>query len=339
MKKKLEQLKKQAQSELDKITDLNFLNNFKIKYLGRKGELAYFAKEMKKLSDELRPEIGKLFNETKEYLQQAVGEKMSELGAMLLEEEKQEMAFDYTMPGHKPDVGHLHPITQVVNELTDIFHSMGFMVLDGPEVESDYYNFEALNIPKDHPARDMQDTFYTTEGNVLRTHTSPVQVRALIKYGAPIRAIGYGNVFRNEATDASHETTFSQVEGLMVDKEISISNLIAVMKRALQLIFQKDIEVRLRPSYYPFVEPGFDLDVSCSICSQKGCSVCKKTGWIEVLGCGMVHSNVLRAGKVDPKKYSGFAFGLGLERLIMLRYGIDDIRLFRSGDMRFLEQF
>jgi len=216
---------------------------------------------------------------------------------------------------------------------------MGFQILDGPEAESEYYNFEALNIPKHHPARDMQDTFWTEDGNLLRTHTSAIQVRGMENMEPPFQVVGPGRVFRYEATDASHENTFYQVEGMMVGKDISVSNLIYVMKELLREVFQREVKVRLRPGYFPFVEPGFELDINCLICGGKGCKVCKQTGWVELLPCGLVHPNVLKAGNIDPDKWSGFAFGLGLNRLVMMRYAINDIRHFQSGDIRFLRQF
>ena len=216
---------------------------------------------------------------------------------------------------------------------------MGFEIHDGPEVETDYYNFEALNIPKHHPARDMQDTFWTEDGNLLRTHTSAIQVRAMEKVTPPFRIVGPGRVFRYESTDASHENTFYQVEGMMVDREITVAHLIFVMKELLKEIFHREVTVRLRPGYFPFVEPGFELDIHCLICGGKGCSVCKQSGWVELLPCGLVHPNVLRMGGIDPEEWSGFAFGLGLNRLIMMKYGINDIRHFLSGDIRFLKQF
>lgn len=245
----------------------------------------------------------------------------------------------------------MHPMSIIQYELEDLFKSLGFMILDGPEMESDFFNFEALNIPEHHPARDMQDTFYVKtetaglgdkaadEKLVLRTHTSNAQVRAMLKYGAPLRAVVPGRVFRYEATDASHDNTFNQMEGLMVGKNITVTNLIAVMKTLLRGIFKKDVEIRLRPGFFPFVEPGFELDINCLICGGKGCSVCKHTGWLELLPCGMIHPNVLRAGKINPDEYSGFAFGLGLTRLVMMRYNIEDIRHMTSGDIRFLKQF
>ena len=257
-----------------------------------------------------------------------------------LESERSGSGFDATIPGKKPERGSLHPVTRVTRELEDLFTSMGYVVLDGPEVELDWYNFEALNIPRDHPARDMQDTFRCDpEGNVvLRTHTSPGQVRAMERMQPPFRAIVPGKVFRQETTDASHEHTFHQMEGLVVGKDISVGHLIGAMKTLLRGVFGKEIEVRLRPGYFPFVEPGFELDARCPFCKE-GCSVCKRSTWIELLPCGMVHPNVLRSGGIDPEQWSGFAFGLGLSRLVMLRYGIDDVRHLLSGDLRFLEQF
>ncbi len=252
--------------------------------------------------------------------------------------------FDVTLPGEKIMSGHLHPLTLVQRDLEKIFKSMGFMILEGPELESDYYNFEALNIPKTHPARDMQDTFYIEDKGkeldmVMRTHTSNVQVRAMEKYGAPMRAVALGRIFRNEATDASHEHTFHQIEGIMIDENISLANLAAVLKEMFTGLYQQEVNIRMRPGYFPFVEPGLEVEMSCVFCQGKGCSVCKKTGWVEMLGAGLVHPNVLKHGGIDPKKYQGFAFGTGIERLAMLKYGINDIRLFNSGDLRFLKQF
>ena len=240
-------------------------------------------------------------------------------------------------PGVRP--GSLHPVTQVQRELEDLFVSLGFTVLDGPEVETEYYNFDALNIPSDHPARDMQDTFWLKDGRLLRTHTSPVQVRGLEKLGPPLKMIAPGRVFRNEEVDASHEHTFYQLEGMMVDRDVSVAHLIYFMKTLLSAIFHRDVTVRLRPGFFPFVEPGFELDIQCLICGGSGCPVCKQSGWVELLPCGLVHPAVLRYGGVDPEQWNGFAFGLGLTRLAMMRYGIDDIRLFMSGDLRFLKQF
>ncbi len=257
--------------------------------------------------------------------------------AAIAEQEKKE-AIDVTFPS-KPLGGSLHPITQVQYELIEIFRSLGFAVLRGPEAELDYYNFEALNIPSSHPARDMQDTFFLSADQVMRTHTSPVQVRAMEEYGAPLRAIVPGRVFRNEALDASHEHTFYQLEGMMIDENLTVSNLLGVMKLLLREMFGRDIKVRLRPGYFPFVEPGFELDAECSICAGSGCSVCKHSGWVELIPCGMIHPKVLEYGKIDTSKYNGWAFGMGLSRMVMMKYKIDDIRLMQSGDLRFLAQF
>ena len=304
------------------------------KYLGRRGELNKLMDSLKSVALEEKKELGKLANTVKDELDDFFIKQKGIFGTV--EENK---FIDLTLPGVKPEIGHLHPITQIQDELVDIFIGMGFIIEDGPELESEYYNFDALNIPKYHPARDMQDTFFTSEGNILRTHTSPVQIRAMEKYGAPLRCVVPGKVFRNEATDASHDHTFYQLEGLMIDKNISITNLIAVMKELLQGIFKRDVSVRLRPGFFPFVEPGFELDIKCLICSGSGCSVCKQSGWLELLPCGLVHPHVLRAGGLDPALWSGFAFGLGLTRLVMMRYGIEDIRLLSGNDLRFLKQF
>jgi phenylalanyl-tRNA synthetase alpha chain len=251
---------------------------------------------------------------------------------------EEKITFDPTIPADEKN-GSLHPVTIVAKEITDILKNIGFMVLEGPEMESDYYNFVALNVPKNHPARDMQDTYWLDNGALLRTHTSPVQARAMEKYGAPIKMCVPGRVFRNEDLDASHENTFFQLEGMVIDKNISISNVIYVMKGMLREVFKQDVEVRLRPGFFPFVEPGFELDCSCTICNGKGCPTCKNSGWIELCPCGMVHPEVLKMSGVDPEEYTGFAFGLGLTRMAMMKYKISDIRGFNSGDLRFLDQF
>lgn len=339
LKQELEQLRQRALAELRAAKESSGLAELEIKYLGRKGELARVLKALRQVAAEERPRLGALANEVKREVSEAFAALRQRLGGTMTAQ-----AFDVTLPGIPPVRGHLHPVSQVQRELEELFRSMGFMVLDGPELESEFYNFEALNIPSHHPARDTQDTFYVKGGSpenrwLLRTHTSPMQVRAMLKYGAPLRAVVPGRVFRYEATDASHETTFWQMEGLVVDKDISISHLIATMKALLTGIFKREVEVRLRPGYFPFVEPGFELDIKCLVCGGTGCSVCKHNGWVELLPCGLVHPKVLEYGGIDPKQYSGFAFGLGLSRLVMMRYKIDDIRLFLSGDLRFLEQF
>jgi phenylalanyl-tRNA synthetase alpha chain len=293
-----------------------------------------------RLAPDQRKAQGQLANEVKRQNEEVLAACKAWFEKAALESERSGAGFDATIPGKKPERGSLHPVTRVTRELEDLFTSMGYVVLDGPEVELDWYNFEALNIPRDHPARDTQDTFRCDpEGNVvLRTHTSPGQVRAMVRMKPPFRAIVPGKVFRQETTDASHEHTFHQMEGLVVGKELSVGHLIGAMKTLLRGVFGKEIEVRLRPGYFPFVEPGFELDARCPFCKE-GCSVCKRSTWIELLPCGMVHPNVLKHGGIDPEQWSGFAFGLGLSRLVMLRYGIDDVRHLLSGDLRFLEQF
>jgi phenylalanyl-tRNA synthetase alpha chain len=337
----LKKLKEQALKEIEGIKNSEEWQNIENKYFSRKsGELAKLLKDLKDVSEDLRPKMGALANSVKEEISQALAQKKSDLN--LETDETLERDFiDVTLEVEKYRLGHLHPMTQVTMELEDIFKSMGFMVLGGPELESDYYNFEALNIPSWHPARDSQDTFYieSKDKMLMRTQTSPVQIRAMQKYGAPLRCVVPGRVFRNEATDASHDHTFYQLEGLMIDKDIAITHLVAVMKEMLFSLFKKEIKVRLRPGYFPFVEPGFELDVECLICGGKGCPACKHSGWVEFVGSGLVHPNVLKYGGIDPKKYSGFAFGFGLTRIVMMKYHIDDIRLLQSGDLRFLNQF
>ncbi len=335
IKEQLEKLIPAAQDDIAQVKSAADLFAVQKKYLGRKGKLATIMKELKELEEGERREVGKLANQVKSALQQLFSHQQE----MWKKKEREKSFLDVTWPGRGIERGHLHPITLMQRKLESIFSSLGFIIEDGPELESEYYNFDALNIPAYHPARDMQDTFFTTDGDVLRTHTSPIQIRAMEKYGAPLRLIAPGKVFRYEASDASHDFVFHQVEGLMIDKDISIANLLAIAKEFLSQIFGKDIEVRLRPGYFPFVEPGFEMDLTCILCQGKGCSACQRTGWMEFMGAGLVHPKVLKAGGIDPQEFSGFAFGFGLDRLIMLKYKIDDIRLFHSADIRFLEQF
>ncbi len=339
MKEILNTIKQEAIESINKANSKDELNQLRVKYLGKKGELTSILKTLGSVSPEERAEIGKLANITKQELENSVEGKSALLDNAVFDSLGDTEWLDITVPGEKPNLGNLHPITQIQYEIEDIFRSMGFSIFEGPEMEDDYHNFGALNIPGDHPARDMQDTFWLANGNLLRTHTSSVQVRTMEKIKPPLQGISPGRVFRYEATDASHENTFYQVEGLMVGKDISVSNLIYVMKVLLKEIFKREVKIRLRPGYFPFVEPGFELDINCLICSGKGCSVCKHTGWVELLPCGLVHPNVLAMQGVDTDEYSGFAFGLGLNRLVMMRYGIDDIRHFLGSDIRFLEQF
>ncbi len=330
----IKEIARRAKEQVEKINSASDLLSWEKSVLGRKSRLSQLMRNIKDLPLEQRREAGHIANQVKQELQEIA----AKLKSSLQQAEKQKQV-DVTWPGEKPQRGHLHPVSLVQRELEDIFASLGFIIEDGPELESEYYNFDALNIPAYHPARDMQDTFFTVGGDVLRTHTSPIQVRAMQKYGAPLRLIAPGRVFRYEASDASHDFVFHQVEGLMIDKDISIANLIAIAKEFLSRIFTQDVEVRVRPGFFPFVEPGFEMDLTCILCQGKGCSACKRTGWMEFMGAGLVHPRVLEAGGIDPQEFSGFAFGFGLDRLIMLKYRIDDIRLFHSGDVRFLQQF
>jgi len=327
----------QAADSVDAIEEI------RIKYLGRKGSLTLLLRSLGNIPAEQRAAAGKRANEFKNEIESALEQKKYELTSTaardLLRAQWIDVTLDCATATQREDLGRLHPISQIQYEIEDIFASMGFEILDGPEVETDYYNFEALNMPRHHPARDMQDTFWTEDGNLLRTHTSAIQIRGMEKVIPPFRIVGPGRVFRYESTDASHENTFYQVEGMMVDRDINVAHLIFVMKQLLKEIFQREAVVRLRPGYFPFVEPGFELDIQCLICNGAGCSVCRQSGWVELLPCGLVHPNVLRMGGIDPKEWSGFAFGLGLNRLVMMKYGINDIRHFLSGDIRFLRQF
>lgn len=332
-------IKQQALAQIMTVSSPEKLEELKVMHLGRKSELMAVLKTLGGLPPEERAQVGKEANLAKKEIEEALDARMSELAEAHYDVLADKEWIDVTAPGRAPRQGHLHPITQIQYEIEDIFRSMGFDIWAGREVEDDWHNFGALNIPADHPARDMQDTFWLKGGNLLRTHTSSVQVRAMERFQPPLRGIAPGRVFRYEATDASHENTFYQVEGLMVGKDISVSHLIYFMKTLLDRIFGRDVQIRLRPGFFPFVEPGFELDIRCLICGGEGCSVCKQQGWVELLPCGLVHPNVLKAGGIDPEEYSGFAFGLGLNRLVMMRYGINDIRYFQSGDLRFLEQF
>lgn len=334
MKEKLEALKENAKRSIESSTNEQEVLNIKSIYLGKDSEVIKIMKSMKDLSIEEKKEIGKLANETKAYIENIIKDKLNEL----ISKKENKVTFDNTLPVEE-NVGSLSPITIVANEVAEVLKKMGFMIVSGPEMEKEYYNFEALNIPKNHPARDMQDTYWTNLGDVLRTHTSPVQARSMELYGAPIRMAAPGRCFRNEDLDACHENTFFQLEGMVIDKEVSISNLIYVMKNILKEIYKQDVEVRLRPGFFPFVEPGFELDIKCLICGGEGCPTCKNSGWLELCPCGMIHPEVLKMGGIDPEVYSGFAFGIGLTRMAMMKYKINDIRVLNSGDIRHLKQF
>jgi len=339
LENQIAQLESATLARIHGAKNLDELEAIRVEVLGRKGSLTQFSKEFGKLTAEERSSAGKSLNAAKQALESAFDERKQGFASEALEERLQAEWIDLTLPAPGPRPGSLHPVTRIQREIEDLFTSLGFAVLDGPEVETEYHNFDALNIPAEHPARDMQDTFWLSDGNLLRTHTSPVQVRGMERLGPPLRMIAPGRVFRNEEVDASHEHTFYQVEGMMVDRNVSVANLIYFMKTLLSAIFHREVTVRLRPGYFPFVEPGFELDIQCLICGGGGCQVCKQSGWVELLPCGLVHPNVLRMSGIDPDQWGGFAFGLGLTRLAMMRYGVDDIRLFASGDLRFLRQF
>jgi len=341
LKNELEKIAALAAEELSSAPTLDLVDEIYNKYLGRKnGELKNILKALKDLPTAEKKEIGPLANELGKKLEAITEERRMNLKKIELEKQLLADKIDLSLPLEEQIYGHYHPNTIVQREIEETFKKMGFLVLDGPELESEFYNFDGLNVPETHPAREDQDTFWLNNGFLLRSQTSSVQVRAMREYGAPLRAIVPGRVFRNENVDASHEHTFYQLEGMMIGKDVSVANLIAMMKSILQKVFQRDdLEVRLRPGYFPFVEPGFELDMQCAICKGKGCSVCKQTGWIEILPCGMIHPNVLKAGGIDPDENIGFAFGLGLTRLVMMKYNIDNIRLLQSGDLRFLNQF
>jgi len=339
MEPAISELQSATLQRIEAAQSLQDLEAVRVEVLGRKGSLSQFSRNFGSLSAEARATAGRALNAAKEALESALDSKKQAFADEALQARLQGEWIDLTLPAAGVRPGSLHPVTQVQTEIEDLFSSLGFTVLDGPEVETEYYNFDALNIPAEHPARDMQDTFWMKDGNLLRTHTSPVQVRGMEKLGPPLRMLAPGRVFRNEEVDPSHEHTFYQVEGMMVDREVSVGHLIYFMKTLLSAIFKRDATVRLRPGYFPFVEPGFELDIHCLICGGPGCPVCKQSGWVELLPCGLVHPNVLRMSGIDPEQWNGFAFGLGLTRLAMMRYGIDDIRLMQSGDLRFLGQF
>jgi phenylalanyl-tRNA synthetase alpha chain len=315
--------------------DLQELDQIRIRYLGRKGELTQLFKGLGKVSEGDRPEVGKLLNEAKIGVEEGLAEAVERTKATLLERREQ---FDVTIPGRRPERGRLHPITQISLEISRIFSTLGFATVEGPEIELDYYNFEALNIPKDHPARDMQDTFYISDDVVLRTHTSPLQVRTMEKRRPPLRIIAPGRTYRCDS-DATHTPMFHQVEGLMVGEGISFGDLKGILTIFVHQMFGADVALRFRPSFFPFTEPSAEVDIGCVMCRGQGCRVCSQTGWLEILGSGMVDPEVFKMVGYDPDKVTGFAFGMGVERIAMLKFGIDDLRLFYENDLRFLRQF
>jgi phenylalanyl-tRNA synthetase alpha chain len=339
LERTLTELDARTRERIQSAATAETLEQVRIDVLGRKGALAEISKGMGQLTQEDRARVGRLLNAVKQGLEEALEIRKARFDDEARNARLQAEWLDLTLPAPPPARGHLHPISRIQAEIEDVFTSLGFAVLDGPEVETEYHNFDALNIPSDHPARDMQDTFWLAGGNLLRTHTSPVQVRGMERFGPPLRMIAPGRVFRNEEVDASHEHTFYQLEGMMIDREISVAHLVYFMKTLLGEVFHREVTVRLRPGYFPFVEPGFELDIHCLICAGAGCPVCKQSGWVELLPCGLVNPNVLRMSGIDPDQWNGFAFGLGLTRLVMMRYAIDDIRHLQGGDLRFLNQF
>jgi len=334
----LEQLVEKASSAIKSAGDLKSLDDLRVSYLGKKGEITQRMQTLGKLSPDERKEAGKLINDAKQAVQQALEVRKAALQAEELNEKLAKEAIDVTLPGRGQESGGLHPVTRTLQRIEELFSRLGFEVAEGPEVEDDYYNFEALNIPESHPARAMHDTFYFDEHTVLRTHTSPVQIRVMKEKQPPLRIIAPGRVYRCDS-DLTHTPMFHQVEGLLVDEDVSFAQLKGILDEFLRNFFEKDLAVRFRPSYFPFTEPSAEADIQCVMCGGEGCRVCSHTGWIEILGCGMVHPNVFRHVNVDSEKYTGFAFGMGVERLAMLRYGVNDLRLFFENDLRFLRQF
>ena len=339
MKETIDALRESFRRELEQARDSEAAEKLRVAYLGKKGSVTGLLKGLKDVAADQKKAMGQAINQLKKEVEEGIAAQVEKIHAA--EEEALVAAaeqYDVSLPTGESE-GSYHPITLVQRELEEIFASMGFTIEDYKEIVTDYECFEAVNIPKDHPARDMQDTYYLSNGQLLKTHTSAAQNAILRKYGAPLRAIFPGRCFRNEATDACHENTFFQMEGIMVDKNISIANLIYFMKTMLSQVFQRDINVRLRPGFFPFVEPGFEMDISCLICGGEGCPSCKNSGWLELCPCGMIHPNVLKMGGIDPDEYTGFAFGLGLTRLAMMKYGIKDIRDLNSGNLKALSQF
>ena len=339
MKEALEAIRRAAIERLDAAKDLKSLDELRVALLGKKGELTAILKQMGKLTPEERPVIGQLANEVRADIEKELETRMAAVKQAMQDVRLEAERLDVTLPGKKPLLGKKHPLTLVLDELKDIFLGMGFDVVQGPEVELDYYNFEALNIPKNHPARDTQDTFYITDNILLRTQTSGMQVRVMEEKKPPIRVIAPGRVYRSDAVDATHSPVFHQIEGLVVDKGVTMGDLKGTLEIFVKKLYGEDAQVRFRPHHFPFTEPSAEMDVMCFNCHGEGCRLCKNEGWIEILGCGMVHPKVLRGCGIDPEVYSGFAFGLGLERIVMRRYNIDDLRLFYENDMRFLDQF
>ncbi len=339
MKERLEKIKEEALAKISQSEALEALNEIRVAYLGKKGELTEVLKGMKDVAAEERPKVGQLVNDTRKAIEDKLEEVKNRLANEAREKQLREEVIDVTLPAKKNNVGHRHPNTIALEEVERIFVGMGYEVVEGPEVEYDYYNFEALNIPANHPAKDEQDTFYVNDKIVLRTQTSPVQVREMEKGKLPIRMIAPGRVFRSDEVDATHSPSFHQIEGLVIDKNITFADLKGTLAQFAKELFGEDTKVKFRPHHFPFTEPSAEVDVTCFKCGGKGCRMCKGSGWIEILGCGMVHPNVLKMSGINPEEYSGFAFGVGLERIALLKYEIDDMRLLYENDTRFLKQF
>jgi len=338
MEEKLKQLKEMFTSKLSNIVDMNELNEIKVKAFGKKGEFTSLMKEMANITQEERKVLGKIINEAKQEVEEAVDFATKRIKDEIKKNRIKNETIDVSLPGRKISTGSMHPITKTMQELKEIVSEMGFDIVDGPEIEQVYYNFDALNIPKTHPSREKTDTFYITDDILLRTQTSPMQIRYMLEHKQPFRMVSLGKVYRPDY-DISHTPMFHQIEGLMIGEDVSFSNFKAMLELIVKRIFGENRKVRFRPHFFPFTEPSAEMDVECAMCSGKGCRLCKNTGWLEILGSGMVNNKVLEAANIDPKKYQGFAFGMGIERITMLKYGIDDLRAFYENDIRFLEQF
>ena len=338
MQQELTKLQTQATEELSAIENSDQLEEFRIRFLGRKGQFSTIMKGLGSVPKEDKPRLGQLANSVKKEVEALYADRQRTLSVSSNGTATQDDSIDLTLPGRRPETGKLHPVTQIMNEVCSIFESLGFSVAEGPDVEHDHYNFEALNIPAHHPARDMHDTFYVSDSILLRTHTSPMQARIMETQQPPLRVIAPGKVYRCDS-DITHTPMFHQVEGFLVDRDVSFADLKGVLTVFTQKMFDKELELRFRPSFFPFTEPSAEVDIACVICEGKGCRVCKKTGWLEILGAGMIDPEVFKMVGYDPEVYSGFAFGLGIERIAMLKYGIDDIRLYYENDLRFLSQF
>ena len=339
MREKIEEIKKAAQEKIANITSLQELQDIKVKYLGKKGEPTSILKGLGGLSQEERPKIGSMVNQVRDELEQTISNAEEKMKSKILEQRLEKEKIDVTMPSVNIELGSVHPITQIIEEVKEIFLGMGYQVVDGPEIEKTYYVFDQLNTPIDHPARDLQDTFYITDDVILRTQTSSVQIRTMENQKPPIKMICPGAVYRSDTPDATHSPIFHQIEGLVVDKNITMADLKGTLEMFATKCLGQNTKIRFRPHHFPYTEPSAEADVSCFVCGGKGCRVCKGEGWIELLGCGMVHPNVLRNCGIDPEEYSGFAFGFGVERIAMAKFGIDDLRLLYENDVRFLKQF